>query len=112
MAYGKSSLLAGAALAFLSAAPIVHAQDAKPSAAPAADAVSGQLEEITVTARRREEKLQDVPTSIIALSTKELADRQIFQVEDIATTIPSVHIVPQNGTPGNRAGGDPRRDRQ
>ena len=40
------------------------------------------------------------PTSIIALSNKELADRQIFQVEDIATTIPSVHIVPQNGTPG------------
>jgi len=100
MAYGKSSLLAGAALAFLAAAPNAYAQDAKPPAAPAADAAAGQLEEITVTARRREEKLQNVPTSIIALSTKELADRQIFQVEDIATTIPSVHIVPQNGTPG------------
>ena len=100
MAYrslNRVTLLATASLAFLIAAPRVHAQTAP---APVAAAPSGQLEEITVTARRREEKLQNVPTSIIALSTKELADRQINQVEDIATTIPSVHIVPQNGTPG------------
>jgi iron complex outermembrane receptor protein len=93
-------LLAGTSLALLAAIPGARAQNAPAPAQPQGDQASGQLEEITVTARRREEKLQDVPTSIIALSTKELADRQIFQVEDIATTIPSVHIVPQNGTPG------------
>ncbi|HEX4504517.1 MAG TPA: TonB-dependent receptor [Alphaproteobacteria bacterium] len=89
-------LFAGTSLLFMNGA---QAQNA-PTAPPAAGQASGQLEEITVTARRREEKLQNVPTSIIALSPKELADRQIYQVEDIATTIPSVHIVPQNGTPG------------
>jgi iron complex outermembrane receptor protein len=92
----QGTLLAGASLLLLAAPPSAHAQ----SAAPANGQATGQLEEITVTARRREEKLQNVPTSIIALSTKELADRQIYQVEDIATTVPSVHIVPQNGTPG------------
>ena len=92
--------LAGASLALSVAIPGAHAQNAPAPAQPQGDQASGQLEEITVTARRREEKLQDVPTSIVALSSKELADRQIFQVEDIATTIPSVHIVPQNGTPG------------
>jgi len=88
-------LFAGASLLFIDAA---QAQNAP--AASAGDQASSQVEEITVTARRREEKLQNVPISIIALSNKELEDRQIFQVEDIATTIPSVHIVPQNGTPG------------
>jgi len=96
----KGILFAGASLALLAAIPGADAQNAPAPAQPQGDQASGQLEEITVTARRREEKLQNVPTSIIALSNKELADRQIFQVEDIATTIPSVHIVPQNGTPG------------
>ena len=93
-------VLAGASLTVLAAIPGAHAQNAPAPVQPQGDQASGQLEEITVTARRREEKLQNVPTSIVALSNKELADRQIFQVEDIATTIPSVHIVPQNGTPG------------
>lgn len=92
----KGLLFAGTSLLFVDAA---QAQNA-PAAPPAADKAASQVEEITVTARRREELLQNVPTSIIALSNKELTDRQIFQVEDIATTIPSVHIVPQNGTPG------------
>jgi iron complex outermembrane receptor protein len=96
----RAGLFATTALMFLATGHAVRAQDPVPAAKPAADAASGQLEEITVTARRREEVLQNVPTSIIALGNKELADRQIFQVEDIATTIPSVHIVPQNGTPG------------
>jgi iron complex outermembrane receptor protein len=101
MAHGTAArlgVLTSATLLVLGMASDLHAQT---TPAPAeTGAAGGQLEEITVTARRREEKLQDVPVSIIALNTKELADRQIFQVEDIATTIPSVHIVPQNGTPG------------
>jgi iron complex outermembrane recepter protein len=96
----RGIVLTGASLASLAAITSAHAQNAPAPAQPQGDQASGQLEEITVTARRREEKLQNVPTSIVALSNKELADRQIFQVEDIATTIPSVHIVPQNGTPG------------
>ncbi len=101
MAHGTATrwgLLTGATLLALGAAPDLHAQTTPPPAD--ASVTTGQLEEITVTARRREEKLQNVPTSIVALSSKELADRQIFQIEDIATAIPSVHIVPQNGTPG------------
>ena len=38
-----------------------------PAPAAADSALEGGLEEITVTARRREEKLQNVPTSIVAL---------------------------------------------
>src|ERR1700761_2004704 len=92
----KGLLFAGASLLFAGGA---HAQNAP--AAPAADKASGQLEEITVTARRREEKLQNVPTSIIALSNKELADRQIFQVEDVAPTVTSGHMLPQTDTPSS-----------
>jgi iron complex outermembrane receptor protein len=90
-------LLTGVALLAIGAAPSLKAQT---PVQPETAAAGGGLEEITVTARRREEKLQNVPISIYALSNKELADRQILQIEDIATTIPGVHIVPQNGTPG------------
>ena len=90
----KGLLFAGASLLFMNGAEAQNTQ------APAGAPASGPMEEITVTAQRREEKLQNVPISIVALSPKELADRQINQVEDLATTIPSVHIVPQNGTPG------------
>ncbi|MDB5397969.1 MAG: Catecholate siderophore receptor Fiu [Rhodospirillales bacterium] len=100
MTYGNAMrwrLLGCAALVLLAGIPQARAQ-IQPVAAPAPDQASVGLEEITVTARRREEKLQDVPTAIAALNYKELTDRQILQVEDLGTTIPSVHIVPQNGT--------------
>ena len=61
---------------------------------------SAQVEEIVVTARRVEERLQDVPTAITALSTKELEDRQIQGILDIANSVPNVQIKAQMGTPG------------
>jgi len=60
---------------------------------------TGGLEEIVVTARRVEEKLQDVPTAITAISSKELEAQQIFSVEDIGNTVPSLNMQPQIGTP-------------
>ena len=60
-----------------------------PSAAPAEDAGIG---EITVTARRREESLQDVPIAVTALSGDALEQRQIYSVKDIAAYSPGLNI--------------------
>lgn len=56
------------------------------------------LEEILVTARRKEEKLQDVPTSITALSAKDLADLKIDSIVNVGQTIPNLYIQQQGGS--------------
>jgi outer membrane receptor protein involved in Fe transport len=51
---------------------------------------SDALQEIVVTAQKREEKLKDVPISIVAVSAEELADRQITSLEDLPYAVPDL----------------------
>jgi iron complex outermembrane receptor protein len=62
------------------------AQDKAP--APAQD--NGYLSEIIVTARRVEERLQDVPISITVFNQAQLNDRAIVDASDLATYTPSL----------------------
>ena len=48
------------------------------------------LEEITVTAQRRTERLQDVPVAITAISGSELIDRGVRQAGDIVSSVPNL----------------------
>lgn len=57
---------------------------------PAVAQTSLQIDEIVVTARRREERLQDVPVSISVLSQQQLANYNISNVGEIALYTPSV----------------------
>jgi len=47
------------------------------------------LEEITVTAQKREESLQDVPIAIVAVSGKTIKENGIARFEDLAPSIPN-----------------------
>jgi len=51
-----------------------------------------QIEEITVTARRREEGLQDVPLSVTAFSTADIERRGISNIADIARLTSSLEF--------------------
>ncbi len=51
------------------------------------------LEEIVVTAQRRQESLQDVPISVVALSAEALADRGILDTQALPEIVPSVQYV-------------------
>jgi iron complex outermembrane recepter protein len=53
--------------------------------------VQGGIGEIVVTAQRREERLQDVPIAVTAISEQSLQNRQMTQLVDIMTTIPNLH---------------------
>ena len=48
------------------------------------------VEEIIVTARRVEERLQDVPISISVLNQQQLDNRNIVNSQDLAATVPSL----------------------
>jgi outer membrane receptor protein involved in Fe transport len=65
-------------------APIAAAQDAEPQAR------SGGVDNIVVTAQKREESIQDVPLSIIALPTEQLEQLEISAFEDYVRYLPSV----------------------
>src|SRR5688572_26704396 len=53
-------------------------------------AQSGGLEEIVITAERREQRLQDVPISATVLSADEIARRGVEDVSDIQQVSPSI----------------------
>ena len=55
-------------------------------------AASKALEEVIVTAQRREQSIQDVSMSITAFSEQALADKQIEGAEDIQFNLPNVVI--------------------
>lgn len=57
-----------------------------------------QLEEIIVTAERRETSLQDTPLSVLAFSSAMLEARGVETLEDLATNAPNLDIKGSRGT--------------
>lgn len=51
---------------------------------------SDMLTEVVVTAQKREERLKDVPISIVAITADELRDRQITSLEDLPYAVPDL----------------------
>jgi iron complex outermembrane receptor protein len=55
------------------------------------------IEEVVVTARRREESLQKVPMAVTALTTEVLKAQNITRLENLGTAVPSLIISPSIG---------------
>ena len=62
-------------------------------AAEADNSSTGRLEEVIVTARKREENLQDVPLSIDVLSKKDMSNLAIAGFDDYAEKVPSISFI-------------------
>ena len=90
----RAIFAAGSALGLLLATDVAWAQEA---------ANTGGLEEIVVTARKREESMQDVPASISALSAGDLARRFDSDVRDFANSSPNIVIDDTQQGPGGVA---------
>jgi iron complex outermembrane recepter protein len=92
-----SQLIPFVALAgVVSFAPRVMAVDAD-TAAPSESSASS-LEEITVTARRKEESLQSVPVSVTAFTAETLREQSIYTTQDLQMSTPGVYL---SGSGGN-----------
>ena len=89
-------LLLTSAIALVAASPAMAAQGAPatpPSATPdpaAQTAATGN--EIVVTARNRAEKLQDVPLSITAFSSQQLANANVRNLRDVSYLTPGLSV--------------------
>jgi iron complex outermembrane recepter protein len=87
----KSALLAGAA--WSAASTFAVAQDAGP---PQSEATA--LDEIIVTARRREESLQDVPIAVTAFSAERLEASGAADITELTRNTPSLTLQAARGS--------------
>jgi iron complex outermembrane receptor protein len=78
----EKKLLLGCSVVLLGS-PVIHAQT---------------LEEIVVTAERRETALQDTPISVLSFSADMMEQRGIQTVEDLAVNSPNLDIKGSRGT--------------
>ncbi len=97
---GGGSILAGICAAFSMPA---SAQDTQARTTAEATAVAEQDNAIMVTARRREESLQETPIAISAFSAETLEQRQIVQTQDLERITPSLQFKPAGQLSGNSA---------
>src|ERR1700742_4492128 len=91
---GHRALLAG----LFAAATWSGATHAQNLAQPDTQAAYGGLEEVTVTANRRQEHIQDVPISVAAFSAKELSSSGISNIQDLAQVTPGLTMSQQSGS--------------
>ncbi|MDG2533889.1 TonB-dependent receptor [Sphingomonas sp. HITSZ_GF] len=75
------------------AAAPAAAQDAAPAPDTAAEGHQDRLNEIVVTATKREQKLQDVPVSIAAIGGDDLQERQINDLRNLQAYVPNMAIL-------------------
>ncbi len=84
----RSLLFCSAAGLVFSASP-AFAQDSEDEMA---EVVRGGLNEIVVTARKREESLQDVPVAVTALDESVIQNRDVTSIEKIAAIAPGFNV--------------------
>ncbi len=104
----RVALFSGVAMAALGSVPATAQTNANDDMGAAVSASSAPQDEsdnlsdpgsvIVVTARRREERLQDVPIAITAYSGEQLQQSGAIDITDIAQTTPSVTLEPSRGT--------------
>ena len=66
-----------------------------------APAAAMEIEEITVTAQKREESIQETPISVTALGTEALQQKGVTDVVAIGETVPAVRITSNPGSPAS-----------
>lgn len=87
--------LALAAILASTAMTPLAAQQASETQAEASSADDGGLDDIIVTAQRREESLQDVPVAVTAFDAKALSTLRVTNVRDLTGLAPNLQVTAQ-----------------
>jgi outer membrane receptor for ferrienterochelin and colicin len=87
---------AAVCVALYGLSPGVHAQQANATAGPA-EAATGTLQEVTVTATRRTQSLEAVPYSLSVVSGEQLAATGVTDLASLATEVPGLSMYQYGG---------------
>lgn len=87
----RKALFAGTAitLGMMSSNAFAQSTASATAADTAEDVTSAGIQDIVVTAQKREERLRDVPVSILAVSGEKLQDANIARLTDLVTIVPN-----------------------
>ncbi|MEO9132370.1 MAG: TonB-dependent receptor, partial [Sphingomonas sp.] len=97
----RSLLKAGAAIAVLAAVPAFAQVTPVDDQAQGEQATTDQSNDIIVVARKRSERLLDVPIAVTALSADALAKAQAIDLSGMQGAIPNVNLVQGRGSSSN-----------
>jgi len=86
MVSGMRLVTAGAAALLAMPAAMAHAAEMPMAAGASA------VEEVVVTARKREERLQDIPVAVTAVTAETIERQQLLAVKDVAAFAPGLNI--------------------
>jgi iron complex outermembrane receptor protein len=92
------SLMTHSAAALLALSGAVHAQDTAGAGGPAAAAPEDTVEKVVVTARRRQESLQDVPVSVTAFGADQLSKQGVPDIVALTTSLPNTTLKASRAT--------------
>src|SRR5882672_3834011 len=84
--------LAGGLFGLGGAVVAAQVNDTQTNSQSTSPTASESLETIVVTARKREERLQDVPVSITAFSSDTIQNAHIETIDDIGALAPNVNM--------------------
>lgn len=74
---------------------LAQAETTPPSAAAKPPSGEGSLQEVVVTAQKREERLRDVPVPVTALPASALAESNKSSLDDFYSSIPGLNVQPR-----------------
>ena len=77
---------------------MAQAQQGTPEPANPSEKETARLDEIVVTARRREETLQEVPVAVSAFSDADLVEMQANNIDSLQGSVPNMNIVQGRGS--------------
>jgi outer membrane receptor protein involved in Fe transport len=95
-----NSKIACAVAAILSSSGVAYAADA-PTAAPDSEEASLGIQEVTVTAQRREESAQNVPITLQAITGEQLTQLNVATFDDVIRYLPNVSFATNGPGQGN-----------
>lgn len=88
-----AGLMAGVAMSCIALPQLAYAAEAA-AEEQASEGNQPSNTEIIVTANRREERAQDVPISITAISAESIRERGLTQLQDLQASVPSLVVGP------------------
>ena len=63
-----------------------------PAALPALAQSSGMLEEVIVTATKRQQTLQEIPIAVSVVTAETIEQAQVLDIKDLQTLVPSLRV--------------------
>ena len=99
----KRGILSGLSVFLLSALSAIQSAPAQDASGGSAASGKGALEEVMVTARRVEERLQDTPISVSAFTPDSLERRQILSTDVLDQVTPNLQFTSNTALAGNNS---------